>query len=274
MPAAMVTYILPKLAELLLRPSMALLLLALLGLILRRPPLTWVGVVGMLAILILPLDQWLARPLEDAVPRPALPPRVDGVVALGGAVEEDIFADRGTPALNAAAERMTEFLALARTFPGARLVFTGGSGRIVAARATQADEARAQFDELGLPPARVTFEGASRSTWQNAVLARRAVRPAPGQTWLLVTSALHMPRALGAFRAAGWAVLPWPVGYKTLRHGLRWIEPPSQRIGLLEAALHEWVGLLAYRISGHWAGPPDRPRNAPQDVAIRNQSSR
>lgn len=267
----MLSFVLPKLAELLLRPSMALLLLALLGLILGRALLTWVGVAGLLLIVLLPLGQWLARPLEDAVPRPPRPAHVDGIVALGGAVEEDIFADRGTPALNAAAERMTSFLALARDFPTARLVFTGGSGRIIRARASEADEARVLFDELGLPPQRVTFEGASRTTWQNAVLARRLVNPRPGETWLLVTSALHMPRALGAFRAAGWPVTPWPTDYKTLRHGIRWVEAPSQRIGLLEAALHEWVGLIAYRLAGHWAAVT---RAVAQDVAIRNQSGR
>ena len=76
---------------------------------------------------------------------------------------------------------------------------------------------------------------------------------------MLVTSALHMPRALGAFRAAGWPVLPWPVGYKTRRHGWRWVESPAERIGLLESALHEWVGLLAYRALGRWradSAPP------------------
>ena len=265
----MLTYI-PKLAELLLRPSVALLLLGLLGLALRRPPLAWLGVVGLLAIVVLPLGQWLARPLENAVPRPPKPARVDGVIVLGGAVEEDIFADRGTPALNAAAERMTEFLALARDYPRARLVFSGGSGRIVQAPATEADDARALFDELGLPPQRVTFEAASRSTWQNAMLSRRTINPSSGETWLLVTSALHMPRALGAFRAAGWSVNPWPVGYKTLRQGVRWIEAPAQRIGLLESALHEWAGLLAYRAMGHWR-PTPADAKATQDVAIRNQ---
>lgn len=265
-------FILPKLAEILLRPSMALLLLALAGLVLRRPALAGIGIGGMLAILVLPLDQLLARPLEDAIVRPAPPATVDGVIVLGGALEEDIFADRGIPALNAAGERMTEFFALARAYPGARLVFSGGSGRLVPAPATEADDARALFAELGLQASRVTYEAGSRSTWENAMLARRAVAPAPGEVWLLVTSALHMPRALGAFRAAGWAppgshLLPWPVGYKTLRHGMRWIETPAERIGLLETALHEWVGLLAYRALGRWIAPPA------QDVAIRNQSA-
>ena len=259
-------FVIPKLAGLLLRPSMALLLCALLGLALRRPALAWIGVAGLLAIVLLPLDQFAARPLEDREPRPPLPARVDGVIVLGGALEQDIYADRGIPSLNGAAERMTELVALARRYPQARLVFTGGSGHLLPDAATEADDARALFTALGVPPQRMTYESASRTTWDNAVFARRLAQPAPGQVWLLVTSAMHMPRALGAFRAAGWDVLPWPVAYKTRGRGLRWEESPGQRIALLDAALHEWLGLLAYRLQGRWRDAP------PQSiVAVGNQ---
>lgn len=245
-------FVIPKLAGLLLRPSVLLLLCALLGLLLRRPALVWVGVLGLLAIVLLPLDQLAARPLENRDPRPPPPAQVDGVLVLGGALEQDIYADRGIPSLNGAAERMTELVALARRYPQARLVFTGGSGHLLPDDATEADDARALFTALGVPPGRMTYESASRTTWDNAVFTRRLLRPQPGETWLLVTSAMHLPRALGAFRAAGWDVLPWPVAYKTKRGGLRWEETPGQRVGLLDAALHEWVGLLAYRLQGHW----------------------
>ncbi len=260
------SFVIPKLAGLLLRPSVVLVLCALLGLALRRPSLAWIGVAGLLAIVLLPLDQWAARPLEDRHPRPPRPAHVDGVLVLGGALEQDIYADRGIPSLNGAAERMTELAALARRYPQARLVFTGGSGHLLADDATEADDARALFTALGVPPARMTYESTSRTTWDNAVFTRRLIGPQPGQTWLLVTSAMHMPRALGAFRAAGWEVLPWPVAYKTRGRGLRWEETPGQRLGLLDAALHEWLGLLAYRLEGHWRAAPSQPI-----VALSNQ---
>ena len=245
-------FIIPKLAELMLRPSVLLLLCALAGLALRRPSLTWLGVVGLLAVLLLPLGQLVARPLENRFARPPAPVRAAGVVVLGGALEQDIFADRGIPSLNGAAERMTELVGLARRYPQARLVFTGGSGHLLAEAASEADDARALFAALGLPPGRIAYEAASRTTWENAVLTRRLVRPAPGEVWLLVTSAMHMPRAIGAFRAAGWDPLPWPVAYKTRAAGFRWEEDAGERIGLLDAAVHEWLGLLAYRLQGHW----------------------
>jgi uncharacterized SAM-binding protein YcdF (DUF218 family) len=250
------SFILPKLAEMLLRPSMLLLLCALAGLALRRPALAWLGVAGLLAVVLLPLGELLLRPLEDRYPRPPPPARVDGVVVLGGALEQDIFADRGIPSLNGAAERMTELAALAQRYPHARLVFTGGSGHLLPEAATEADDARALFTALGVPPARMTYESASRTTWENAVFTRRLAAPKPGETWLLVTSAMHMPRALGTFRAAGWDPLPWPVAYKTLHQGFRWEEEPGERIGLFDAAAHEWLGLLAYRLEEHWTAQP------------------
>ena len=122
---------------------------------------------------------------------------------LGGAVDQNLTEARGIPALNGAAERMTEFVVLARRYPEAKLVFTGGQGSLVHGGTTEADVARRLFDALGVPEARVTYEDEARNTWENALLTRRLVEPKPGETWLLVTSASHMPRSVGAFRQAG-----------------------------------------------------------------------
>ncbi len=238
-----------KLLGLLLQPSLLLLLCAAAGLLLHSAALAWVGVGGLLAIVVLPINQWAARPLEEAVPRPPDPPRVDGILVLGGAVREDVSADRQMTALNAAAERMTEAVVLARRYPEARIVFTGGSGRLLRRQTSEAEQARRLFDALGVPEARVVYESASRTTWENAALTRKMVVPAPGEVWLLVTSALHMPRALRIFAALGWNLQPWAVAYRTRRSGLRWFEAPGERIAGLDVAAHEWLGLLACRLT-------------------------
>jgi uncharacterized SAM-binding protein YcdF (DUF218 family) len=211
-----------------------------------------VGIGGFLAVLLLPLDQWILLPLEDRFPPPSVPPaHVDGIAVLGGAVMPELAAVRGQPALNAAAERMTETVALARRYPGARVVFTGGQGALLPGELSEADVARSLFAALGLPPERLTFETLSRTTAENAAMARALARPAPGETWLLVTSAAHMPRAVGSFRAAGWDVTAWPVGYKSGRAWRLWL--PGElglRLAQLDGAAHEWAGLLAYRLLG------------------------
>lgn len=260
-------FVLGKVAWALLRPSAVLVLLVAAGLAvlaLRRggagagvgamAGVGWgmacTGAALLILLWALPMDTWVMRPLENRFPRPAPPERVDGIVVLGGAVNTWLSEDRGLPSLNDAAERMTEFVALARRYPQARLVFSGGNGDLVPGQA-EAGPARALFTALGLPPERVIYEDQSRTTWENAMRSFDLLRPAPGEIWLLVTSASHMPRSMGAFRRAGWRPVAWPVGYKTTRTGLGVLGgPPGEHVVNLDWAVHEWVGMAAYYALG------------------------
>jgi uncharacterized SAM-binding protein YcdF (DUF218 family) len=240
------------------RPNTLALLLSVIGLALvwrgrrigRWPLLLGLG--WYVAVFALPISTALTLPLESRFTRPATQPAiVTGILVLGGAVEQDLTAAHGIPALNGAAERMTEAVALALRHPEARLVFTGGSAAVVPGGPTEADTARKLFADLGLPPSRLTFEDESRNTWENAVLTHRLLQPRPGETWLLVTSASHMPRAMGCFRTAGWQVVAWPVNYTTgADPELWWNWPFPTRLNQAESGLREWIGLLAYRLMG------------------------
>jgi uncharacterized SAM-binding protein YcdF (DUF218 family) len=208
--------------------------------------------VATVLIMALPLGTWALRPLEGRFPPPAaLPARVDGIVTLGGAVDQVVTAARGQVALVDAAERLTAFVALARRYPDARLLYTGGSGRLTHREHRETTPARMLLADLGLDPARVVFEGESRNTYENARLSQALVSPRPGETWLLVTSAAHMPRAVGIFRRAGWPVVPYPVDFRTTG-GLDWPGSPlvAERLLMLSQAAREWAGLLAYRAMG------------------------
>ncbi len=209
------------------------------------------AVVALLAISILPVGTVLVRPLEERFARPAeLPEQVDGIIVLGGTVVPWLSAQRGEPALSGTAERFTVFAALARRFPDATLVFTGGSGDLLRQEAKEAGVAARVFADIGLPLERVVLEGRSRNTYENALLSLRLVEPGPSDTWLLVTSARHMPRSVGVFRALGWPVVPVPTDYLTgtrpfpLRFGL------LDGLALTEAGVREWIGLVAYRLAG------------------------
>jgi uncharacterized SAM-binding protein YcdF (DUF218 family) len=246
-----------KLFWLFARPNTFMLFLACLGtllLVFGRRWGRWPALLGLgwfVAVLLTPLPAWLSLPLEERFARPEALARVDGVVVLGGAVEQALTVSRGIPALNGAAERMTETLALARRRPEARIVFTGGSAGLAPGEMTEADVARQLFTALGLEGPRVIFEAESRNTWENATLSHAMARPRPGETWLLVTSASHMPRSVGCFRQAGWTVTPWPVNYSTQPGGAGWFDPPfSFRLGQAEWAVREYVGLLAYWLLG------------------------
>lgn len=253
-------FLLSKLAGVLVLPSTLLLLCCVAGLTLswrgrsvlgRRLLLAGVG--GFVTVLLLPVGDWALLPLEDRFPQVSDPPaHVDGIVVLGGAMEADMTADRGIPSLNGAAERMTEAVALSRRYPDAKLVFTGGTGALLPGRATEAAAARRLFIDLGVAPGRLVIESVSRTTWENAVFTKALVRPSPGETWILVTSADHVARGVGAFRAAGFPVLGWPVGYKS-GHSLRLWLPSSlgHHLDQLDHAAHEWAGLAGYWLVGH-----------------------
>ena len=114
-----------------------------------------------------------------------------------------------------AAERITATAELARRYPDARIIFSGGTNSLVFDAPAEAPVAVKELEALGVAHDRITAEEQSRNTIENAVFSRLLAKPKPGERWLLVTSAFHMPRAIAAFRAAGFPVEPYPVDWRT-----------------------------------------------------------
>ena len=199
-----------------------------------------------------PLGGLLAGPLEARFPPPPdtmAPP--DGIVVLGGAIDERLSADRDRPTLVDAAERLTAPIALKRKYPSARLVFAGGSAALRGSPHVEADVVERFWREVGLDQNDILYERRSRNTYENAMFARELLHPKPGERWLLVTSAMHMPRAVGVFREAGFDVIAYPVDYRTSGAGrLEFPRSPTKALGVVEFAAHEWVGLVVYWLAG------------------------
>ncbi|WP_246217755.1 YdcF family protein [Jiella pacifica] len=248
-----------KLGWFVVQPLVAILLLAALGLI-----VIWLGrrrfgqFLVVLALVVLavfslsPLGLVMTAALEDRFPRPQLPERVAGIVVLGGAFDTRIARTRGQAELNDAADRVTEALILSRRYPEAKVIFSGGDASILAEDVPETLSARNFFLGAGLEPGRLILDGKARDTFENAVYARELAEPKPGETWLLITSAFHMPRAVGCFRQAGFEVLPYPVDYRTPA-GAEMLRPSTTSIRNLEKvhfAIREYLGLLAYRLKG------------------------
>lgn len=211
-----------------------------------------VALVAVLALIaITPWPSLLMQPLEDRYPPPQALPRVDGIIVLGGAINPALSAQRGQPSLNGAAERMTTLIALGRTYPKARIIFSGGSGSVRYPERKEAVAARQLLAEQGFDVDRVMFEDQSRNTRENALFSQAQAKPAAGEVWLLVTSALHMPRAMGCFAAVGWPTVAYPVDYQT-GGGDDWHWDFDLGGGLLVLAVagHEWLGLLYYDLRG------------------------
>ena len=202
-------------------------------------------------IMVLPISNLLLTPLEQRFPQlDPLPAKVDGIVMLGGAQQPRLTRAYGQPAMNDHAERMTTFLALARRYPEARLLFSGGSGDIRHPEAGEADTVRLFLEQQGFDASRVQYESRSRNTYENALYSKALVKPQANETWLLVASAGDVPRSIGVFRAVGWQVTPFPCDYNALP--LEWTPSFSLLDSLkgVDYALHEWIGLLAYYLTG------------------------
>ena len=239
-------------------PSTLLCMLALLGALLaglgfRR--WAWLGAGASAALLLIgltPIPNLVMWPLEERFPpwsAASGPP--DGIIVLGGSFQTDVAGSRRVPALNEAAERMTELLALARRFPNARLVFTGGYGGLAGwFSSTEAEAAEQLLAEIGFEPSRVLFERRSRTTDENAAFTRDLVKPKPEERWLLVTSAYHMPRSIATLRAAGFNVEAYPVDYRTTRDAMSVLSTTAAGLQRFDTAVREWVGLLAYWLAG------------------------
>jgi uncharacterized SAM-binding protein YcdF (DUF218 family) len=204
------------------------------------------SIVLLLALKELPLGAVLIRPLEQAFPSPVLPDRIHGIIVLTGA--EDLLLSHAyeKPQLNADAERYTEFVALARAYPEAKLVVSGGSGRIENEGLSEADVVRRFLFGQGMDVERVVFEGRSRNTAESAIYSRGLVQPRESESWVLVTTASHMPRAAGAFRNAGFTIIPYPVSYRAFPT-FSWRDKGLETTGI---AVHEWIGIAAYRLTG------------------------
>ena len=261
-------FILSKTLGLLILPSNLLVLLMLAGLILMCTPWARAGrrvvigsVVLFLVVGLMPIGAALIAALENRFPawtETAGPP--DGIIILGGPIRIGVSQERGTVELDRSAERFTAIPALARKYPNARIVFTGGNGSLaenLAGAPSEAPFAVKLLESFGIPRERILVEPRARNTVENARFTKALVNPKPGERWLLVTSAEHMPRSVGVFRKVGFPIEPYPVDWQTdgrPQPWWRWLIPARGALrgwANLDEAAKEWIGLVAYRLAGH-----------------------
>lgn len=252
-------FVLSKVASLVILPSSLCIIVCAVGALLmmrwavlgRRVVYAGIGLLVLFGLS--PLSTLLMLPLTERFPPWKDDGRApDGIVVLGGAIDPSVSEAYGSIELNGSAERMVAMLELARAYPEARLVFSGGSGSLIGDEPPEAKFAGLLLNRFGIEGGRVAFDDVSRTTAENAQITMRLVAPKPGERWLLVTSAFHMPRAVGAFRAAGFPVEAYPVDWQ-VRGGRDAFQPfsrPSDGLMRSDTAVHEWIGLLSYWLTG------------------------
>lgn len=256
----MVFFVVSKIAWFFVQPTNILFFLVVSGGILLWTPwkrcarwlVTLAAAFAIFAVTI-PLGAHFNLFVENRFPVPKnLPADVDGIIVLGGAVDQYVTKARGEISLGGSVERILRFSTLAQKFPDAKLVYTGGSGLVARQDVKETDVVAPILQQLGIDTTRVVFESQSRNTYENALYSLELLRPNPDEKWILVTSAAHMPRAVGSFRKVGWpGLLPYPTDFRF--EGNEIFGPPlylGSGLGSLGKALHELLGLIAYYLTG------------------------
>lgn len=221
----------------------------------RRAALVWIGAVTvtLLALGWYPLANPMLSALEETYPPAPLLTRVDGIIVLGGSEDLAPFARWGGVQMNDAAERMVAGVTLARQFPNSRLIYTGGTASLWSNPDPSAPSRMVTglWRDLGVPAARIEVEALSRTTSENARFTFGMVKPQPGQVWVLVTSAWHMPRSMETFQRAGWTgLVPWPVDYRSRKAVFRSEWRLDDHLLAMDLVLKEELGRLAYWMAG------------------------
>lgn len=257
-------YFVSKILWFFVTPSNLLVSIAILGLALNgRGPALWgrrlatAGIAGLLVAGLSPFGNLLILPLEERFPAfhdDGTP--VAGIVVLGGTYDSEVTNSRGQMALNESGERILALAELVHRYPRARIIYSGGGSEFTPDTTPEATLVEQTVGAMNIDPKRIEYERRSLNTWENAVYSRAIARPARGERWLLVTSAFHMPRAMGVFRKAGFDVTAYPVDFRTA--GTVSLLRPFGFVGeglrRTDIAAKEWIGLAAYAVSGRTNG--------------------
>lgn len=211
-----------------------------------------ISISAIVLITFLPVGEILLEPLENRFPvQKKLPAHVDGIIVLGGAESIRLSKAWNQVELYASAERFFAFIQMINIYPKAKPIFAGGTGSLNQQQTKGATIAEHLFKNLGLDLSSIFFERESRNTYENAVNSYKLIQPMPNETWILITSAYHMPRSMGAFRNAGWNPIAYPVDHNALKNDvIRFEFNFSANLELLCKAVKEWVGLSAYYLTG------------------------
>jgi len=256
----------------LVQPLNALCLLGLLGLLVR---LKWdlhgqrlmnFALISILALGLLPAGPLLVTWLERQYPTPAeLPQKIDGIILLGGAFESHLTMKTGHIVANDQVDRVFCFVDIAKKHPEAKLVYSGGAGDIMSPDAMEGDDARAFFKLVGLGERKIFYEEKSRNTYENVLYTMEMTDPKAKENWIVATSAYHMPRSMGIFKAFEWNVIPYQCDPRTNGTYNVFSRLPNitGNFVLLNIALKEIIGSVVYYMTGKSAYLlPSAPKGA------------
>lgn len=254
------SFYLSKIGWMVLAPSHFLVLLLLISFFQSRL-LARVFLQGAVALILLlctvfPIGDWILLPLEqcfaERLPFAGTP---NGYVVLGGAVDARISSARSNITFTNAADRVVQMAKIINTNPQMPVIYTGGSGAMFYQKFDEATAVKTFLSEAGFKTDAFFMEGASRNTYENAINSVKMMGKTPGQNWILLSSAYHLPRAMALFEKAGApdkiSFHPMPVDYKTigtLKFGVDFDLVGS--LSKIDIAAKEYLGLFLNKFLG------------------------
>ncbi len=251
----MAFYVLSKVLAPLTQPLSLALLLLLLFVVLRprRPAAAWivfgVALTGLYAVSTDPVADWLAAPLERPYADRVVPPHIDAIVVFGGCL--DRRTDEVELRLDSSADRLVKAVILAREHPEAVLIFSGARG-VMGRALSEGEMLRRLALQLGIADGRIRVEPNAVNTRDNALQCRDILEREHLSTFVVVTSAMHMRRSMACFKGTELSPIPYAVDFRS--HPGMWtgysLMPQISALSVSSKALHEYLGLLVYRLRG------------------------
>lgn len=192
----------------------------------------------------------LLRSLENQYPDTGIDviSHAQAIVVLGGNIHMP-SRGHGNSGLIDQSDRLLHALRLYRAGKAPVVVCSGGSF----AETSEAQAMGRLLQEWGVPSEAILLEEQSLNTRENALFSYPVLKARGIRRILLVTSAIHMPRAAAVFRKAGFEVSPAPADFRTgwgeASGSFGWL-PDAVYLMRSDRALREWIGLLVYRLRG------------------------
>jgi uncharacterized SAM-binding protein YcdF (DUF218 family) len=200
-----------------------------------------------------PLGNVLLTPLEERFPEWRYPKQhIDGIIVLGGSYDFVRHPYLSTIVLEDDTEPLALVVDLARRYPQAKVVVSGGSS--YSHEVSEASIMKDYFASFGIAPERIVTEDRSLNMAQSAQFTANLLHPDPSSRWLLLTYGHLMPRAVGAFRKAGFELFPFPVHLRNPSGwDVMWNSDRSfaENLRKVDISTHEWLGLVYYKFKGY-----------------------
>lgn len=204
----------------------------------------------------------LARSLEWRYPTPDEIPAADVIVVLGGGTEPAAYP-RPSVEVNGAGDRVLYAAALYKEGKAAHILLSGGDiSWLNEGTTTPAEDMASILTAIGIPEEALWLETISQNTYENALYSKKILAENEIERILLVTSALHMPRAVALFEKQGIEVVPVPVDFSitedespqdhgnNLQSKIINIIPQAGNLSLTTNAMKEYIGYFIYKLQG------------------------